>query len=57
VTKNVPAYALLVGNPARQIGWMSEYGHRLQFNSEGIAVCEESNQEYKLENNIVTRIK
>jgi UDP-2-acetamido-3-amino-2,3-dideoxy-glucuronate N-acetyltransferase len=57
VTKNVPAYALLVGNPARQIGWMSEYGHRLQFNAEGIAVCEESNQEYKLENNIVTRIK
>ncbi len=57
VTKNVPAYALLVGNPAKQIGWMSEYGHRLVFNNEGIAICEESKQEYKLENNIVSRIK
>lgn len=57
VTKNVPDYALLVGNPARQIGWMSEYGHRLEFNADGIAICEESKQEYKLENNIVTRIK
>jgi UDP-2-acetamido-3-amino-2,3-dideoxy-glucuronate N-acetyltransferase len=57
VTKNVPAYALLVGNPAKQLGWMSEYGHRLQFNSEGFAICEESKQEYKLENNLVTRIK
>jgi len=57
VTKNVPAYALLVGNPAKQLGWMSEYGHRLQFNSEGTAVCEESKQEYKLENNLVKRIK
>lgn len=57
VTKNVPAYALLVGNPARQIGWMSEYGHRLQFNAEGIAICEESQQHYKLENNQVKRIQ
>ena len=57
VTKNVPAYALLVGNPAKQLGWMSEYGHRLQFNTEGLAICEESKQEYKLENNLVTRIK
>lgn len=57
VTKNVPDYALLVGNPARQIGWMSEYGHRLEFNADGLAICEESNQEYKLENNQVTRIK
>lgn len=57
VTKNVPAYALLVGNPAKQLGWMSEYGHRLQFNTEGVAICEESKQEYKLENNLVTRIK
>jgi UDP-2-acetamido-3-amino-2,3-dideoxy-glucuronate N-acetyltransferase len=56
VTKNVPAYALLVGNPARQIGWMSEYGHRLQFNADGIAICEESQQQYKLENNQVKRI-
>ena len=57
VTKNVPDYALLVGNPAKQIGWMSEYGHKLSFNTEGIATCEESQQIYKLENNRVTRIK
>ena len=57
VTKNVPDYALLVGNPAKQIGWMSEYGHKLSFNTEGIATCEESQQVYKLENNKVTRIK
>ena len=55
VTKNVPDYALLVGNPAKQTGWMSEYGHKLSFNANGIAVCPESNQEYKLENNCVTR--
>jgi len=57
VTKNVPDYALLVGNPAKQIGWISEYGHRLSFDTEGIAICEESQQVYKLENNKVTRIK
>ena len=57
VTKNVPDYALLVGNPAKQIGWMSEYGHKLSFDTEGIATCEESQQIYKLENNRVTRIK
>lgn len=56
VTKTVPDYALVVGNPSRQIGWMSEYGHRLEFNAEGIATCQESNQKYKLENNTVTRI-
>jgi UDP-2-acetamido-3-amino-2,3-dideoxy-glucuronate N-acetyltransferase len=50
VTKNVPAYALMVGNPARQIGWMSQYGHRLEFNAEGLATCPESNQQYKLTN-------
>ncbi|MCX8479099.1 MAG: acyltransferase [Chitinophagales bacterium] len=50
VTKNVPAYALMVGNPARQIGWMSQYGHRLEFNAEGLAICPESNQQYKLTN-------
>lgn len=49
VTKNVPPYALVVGNPARQMGWMSEYGHRLQFDEQGEAVCPESNQRYKLE--------
>jgi UDP-2-acetamido-3-amino-2,3-dideoxy-glucuronate N-acetyltransferase len=48
VTKNVPAYALLVGNPAKQIGWMSEYGHRLTFNTEGLAVCPESKAVYSL---------
>lgn len=57
VTKNVPDYALLVGNPARQLGWMSEYGHRLEFDKNGIAICPESNQEYKLENGAVKRIK
>ena len=56
VTKDVPAFALLVGNPAKQIGWVGEYGHRLNFNGEGIAICPESGQKYKLENNKVTRI-
>jgi UDP-2-acetamido-3-amino-2,3-dideoxy-glucuronate N-acetyltransferase len=56
VTKNVPAYALLVGNPARQMGWMSEFGHRLEFDKDGIASCKESDQKYKLENNSVKRI-
>ena len=56
VTKNVPNYALLVGNPARQIGWMSEYGHRLNFNADGIAECPESNEKYKLINNKVEKI-
>ena len=57
VTKDVPAYALVVGNPARHLGWMSEYGHRLKFDANGIAVCPESKQEYKLEGNKVRRIK
>ncbi|HEY9004646.1 acyltransferase [Ohtaekwangia sp.] len=56
VTKNVPDYALVVGNPARQTGWMSEYGHKLIFNSEGIAVCPESNEQYKLEKGNVYKI-
>jgi len=56
VTKEVPAFALLVGNPARQIGWVGEYGHRLDFNKEGIAICPESKQEYRLTSNKVTRI-
>ena len=56
VTKTVAAYALMVGNPAKQMGWMSEYGHSLQFDTNGIAVCPESKQEYKLENNSVRRI-
>ena len=56
VTKTVPAYALVVGNPARQIGWMSEFGHRLEFNSDGIAICPESNEKYKLLNHTVKKI-
>ena len=56
VTKDIPPYALVVGNPSRQIGWVSEYGHRLSFNEKGIATCSESNQQYLLEGGIVTRI-
>jgi len=48
VIKNVPAYALIVGNPGRHAGWMSEYGHRLHFDEEGIAVCPESQEKYQL---------
>ena len=48
VTKTVLPYALLVGNPAKQIGWMSEYGHRLVFDEKGIATCEESGEQYNL---------
>ncbi|MBC6997555.1 DapH/DapD/GlmU-related protein [Cytophaga sp. FL35] len=57
VTKDVPAFALLVGNPAKQIGWVGEYGHRLQFDEEGEAICPESKQEYQLVDNKVIRIK
>ncbi|MBP9152701.1 MAG: N-acetyltransferase [Flavobacteriales bacterium] len=56
VTKNVPAYALLVGNPARQIGWMSEFGHRLEFDSHGLAICPESQEKYELNNGSVKKI-
>jgi len=56
VTKYVPPYALVVGNPAKQIGWMSEYGHRLNFDENGIAICPESKEKYKLENNRVTKL-
>ena len=56
VTKEVKPYALVVGNPSRQVGWMSVYGHRLQFNKEGLATCPESNERYRLENEQVTRI-
>lgn len=55
VTKTVLPYALLVGNPARQIGWMSEFGHRLRFDTEGYAVCEESKEKYKLDNGKVSK--
>ncbi len=57
VTKDVMPYALIVGNPGRHTGWMSEYGHKLKFNSENVAICKESQQEYILANNIVARIK
>jgi len=57
VTKPVPPYALMIGNPARLSGWMSEYGHRLHFDEEGIAVCEESGQQYILEGSGVKKIK
>ncbi|MDL2290261.1 N-acetyltransferase [Paludibacteraceae bacterium OttesenSCG-928-F17] len=56
ITKPVKPYALVVGNPARQIGWVSEYGHRLNFNDAGEALCPETGQKYKLTNNQVTRI-
>jgi UDP-2-acetamido-3-amino-2,3-dideoxy-glucuronate N-acetyltransferase len=53
VTKDVPNYALVVGNPAKQIGWVSEYGHRLNFDKEGIAICPESGMKYILKGGIV----
>lgn len=56
VTKNIPDYALVVGNPARQTGWMSEYGHKLKFDEEGRAVCPESKEEYVLEEGKVKKI-
>jgi UDP-2-acetamido-3-amino-2,3-dideoxy-glucuronate N-acetyltransferase len=56
VTKHVPDYALVVGNPARQIGWMSEYGHRLNFDENGLAECPESGDKYTLNENTVERV-
>lgn len=56
VTKEVPAYALVIGNPARQVGWMSEYGHRLHFNENNKAVCPESNETYVCENDKVRKL-
>jgi UDP-2-acetamido-3-amino-2,3-dideoxy-glucuronate N-acetyltransferase len=55
VIKEVLPYALVVGNPSKQIGWMSEYGHRLEFNDEGLATCPESGEKYILNNNKVTK--
>jgi len=57
VTKTIPDFALVIGNPAKQVGWMSEYGHRLVFDTNGKAVCIESKQEYELKNGKVTRTK
>ena len=48
ITKEVPDYALMVGNPARQSGWMSEYGNKLQFGAEGTATCAESGEVYRI---------
>ncbi|MFC5624652.1 acyltransferase [Algoriphagus winogradskyi] len=55
ITKNVPDFALVVGNPAKQIGWMSEFGSKLLFNAQGEAVCEETGDRYLLQNNKVTK--
>lgn len=57
VTKDVPDYALVVGNPARIVGWMSEAGEKLKFDSAGIAICDKSKKKYKLENNQVREIE
>ena len=56
VTKPVKPYAIIVGNPGKQLGWVSEYGHRLNFNNNSRATCPESNDEYKLENNSVYKL-
>jgi UDP-2-acetamido-3-amino-2,3-dideoxy-glucuronate N-acetyltransferase len=56
VVKEVKPYALVVGNPSRQIGWISEYGHRLKFDDKGIAICPESGEKYELKNNRVNKI-
>ncbi|MCH1480028.1 MAG: N-acetyltransferase [Crocinitomicaceae bacterium] len=55
VTKTIPDYALVVGNPARQVGWMSEFGHRLEFDKNNEAICLESNEVYILKNNTVRK--
>src|SRR4249920_1114949 len=57
VTKNVPSYALVIGNPAKQSGWMSEYGHKLNFDKNGKAVCSESQEKYLLKEGIVKKVK
>jgi UDP-2-acetamido-3-amino-2,3-dideoxy-glucuronate N-acetyltransferase len=56
VTKDVPDYALIIGNPARQTGWMSEYGHKLSFDDAGIAACPESGERYRLTGGSVSKI-
>ena len=56
VTKDIPDYALVIGNPARQTGWMSEYGHKLKFDANGLATCPESGERYELKNNRVKKI-
>lgn len=56
VTKDVMAYALVIGNPAKQTGWISEFGHLLKFNNEGYAECPESKEKYLLKNNLVSKM-
>jgi UDP-2-acetamido-3-amino-2,3-dideoxy-glucuronate N-acetyltransferase len=56
VTRDVPDYALVMGNPARQTGWMSEFGHKLKFNEEGLATCPESNERYSLKQGKVQKL-
>ena len=56
VTKPVKPYALIVGNPSKQIGWISEFGHRLHFDDNGVAFCSESNEKYQLKNDLVSKI-
>ena len=55
VTKPVPAYALIAGNPGKQIGWVSEYGYRLHFDANNVAICPESNETYHVKNNLVSK--
>lgn len=55
ITKDVKPYALVIGNPGRQVGWVSEYGHKLEFDDKGMAVCPESKQAYRLENEQVKK--
>jgi len=56
VTRDVPSYALVVGNPGKQLGWMSEFGHRLHFDDKNIAICPESGESYKLKNETVVKL-
>ncbi|MCF8225847.1 MAG: acetyltransferase [Bacteroidales bacterium] len=56
VTRSVPDFALVIGNPAKLIGWISENGHRLEFDGSGIAVCPETREKYELKNNIVNKL-
>jgi UDP-2-acetamido-3-amino-2,3-dideoxy-glucuronate N-acetyltransferase len=56
VTKDVQAYALVVGNPGKHVGWMSEYGHRLHFDEQNLAICSESGEKYELKNGRVSKV-
>jgi len=57
ITNEVPAYGLVYGNPARQNGWVSEYGHKLEFDGEGVGICPESGQRYILSANGVKKVE